>query len=142
VSLAPIREYFKARILEVDADFREHKNPFNTDDLSANEIHKSFHIQASGLSGNRVNQGTTDDTLQFTVSLFFTGGSDLQVNVDEGFDIGNSVRLKAMSPKKMALAPSIRRVFCSSVEPVPMPTNQNTFSVVMVFAVQAGFALG
>lgn len=138
MSFAALREYFQSRIAEIDTSFKEHASGEN---IPNNTIDQAYQIRIGPLTSNAVNHTVTDDTIQVEVRLYFARAKDEGVS-DRAMDIGNAIRLNAMSPKKMALAHSIRRVFCNSIEPAPRDTNETTLAIVMDFTIRVAYVTG
>lgn len=143
MSLKPVRNFFRDRILEIDKSFKDRKEAFTSDssiqNLSANLADRSFHIFYADLSNGNVNQSTTEDPVQVRVELYFKSKGDPRADLDTYFDLANSIRLNAMDFKKLKLEPVIKSVVCTSVRPEPFDTNSKEIMIPMIFTVRVLF---
>lgn len=142
MSLAPIREYFQARILEVDPDFSEYSDAFNSnDEVPGNIVSKAYHILSKGISPGTSDMMSTNDEVPVEVKLYFKSSGDKIEALNGAQDVANSVRLLCLKASKFRGVAGIRAITCTGLTPMPLNTNENTFYVLLNFTVQTGFSL-
>lgn len=142
MSFRPIRTFLENRLLEVDSDFEDHKQPFAFDNIGANDFNKRFHIFYGNVTTSVSNQNTTQDDVLATVTLSFNSFRDSVEALDVAMDIANEYRINCLRMEKLAGQTFIKRVVCESINAEPMPTNDNAILIKLQFRIRVIFGLG
>jgi len=130
------RDYIKARLLEVDSQFREHKDGFNRDNIARNILNKSYFITLSNPANNETYNCRVDDSISVVLELFYRGGktSTLQDSLDTALDLGHDVKLQASNLSR--LTGGIKKCVGNSVKADPLETNDNSFIITVEFTLR------
>lgn len=142
MSLKPVRQYFKDRIFELDKDYQEHTDAFNTENISQLRFNKAYHIFYGNIQTTTANQLSTLDTVSATVSLFQNGYRDPIIALDDAMDFANKFRLRCLNPKYSTRNFFIKNVVCNTINAEPVNTNDNSiiirlqFSITVIFGTQ------
>ena len=139
MSLRPIRQYFRDRISELDRDFIEHTDAFNTENVGELGFDKAFHIFYGNISTTSINMNTTNDNVQAVVTLFRSGYRDPIETLDDAMDFANQFRLKCLMPKHATRNQFIKNVSCQSIKADPVNTNDNSIVISLQFNISVIF---
>jgi len=140
MSLKPIRTYFKTRLTETDSNFKEHKNGFSDrDDLPNSLFNKSFFISVNSVNNNEHAGNFVKDEISVRIDIFFKGYRDVQLSLENAFDLVNTFRLKSVNPKNNT--DLIKFVDCSGIDVEHLPNNDNDIILTLNFSVTAIFAV-
>lgn len=96
-----VRKYLKERILEVDSDFEEHGDAFNTDNIANSNLEKAFHIFYSVPTIDKENVTITSN-IEAEIKFYFKGHRYPTDALDEGMDLVNEVAVTAGSVDQLA----------------------------------------
>lgn len=139
MKLSQVRDYFRARILEVDTDFKEHRDGFNRDNVPRAAFNKGFHVLPGTLVSDATDMLHLDDNLSVSVQLFFKGFRDVQSAMDEALDKAHDIRLQAIKHAKAMVGQNIKNVICNSIGAEPLDSNDNAILVTLEFSVRLIF---
>lgn len=143
MSLKPIRQYFKDRFSELDNEYQEHTDAFNTDNIGELNLDKAYHIFYGSAQTSALNHLTTKDIVSVTVSIFSKGYRDPIEALDDAMDFANHFRLHAMNPKLSNTGEFIKNVVCTSIEASPINTqNDNSIVIKLQFSITVIFGIG
>lgn len=149
MSLKPIRKYFKDRFLDAEmlkrggAEYIEHTDAFNTDNIGSFNLDKAYHIFYGSASTSALNHLTTKDTVKATVSIFSKGFRDPNEALDDAMDFANNYRIQCIKPKFATTGQFIKNVVCSSIEASPInQENDNSIVVRLQFSITVVFGIG
>ena len=122
MSFSDVREYFRSNMESLD--FKEHKDPFNTENISSNIIDRSFQLTNGSISLALASQSTMySANVGMQLNVFYKGYNDVSGELDlamDDIDIINAVILKASN----RLGLGIKDVVPISVETLVLgPTN-------------------
>lgn len=141
MSFSSVRNYFRTQLLDLDPDFKEHKDAFTIGTVAKNVFNKSFHIALSNPSNAITDNCQVRDNISVTVQLLFKGGktSKLQSSLDAALDKGHDYKLKASNIKSFPV--TIKQVIGNSVVPSPLETNDNSIIITVEFTVLGVFSV-
>ena len=143
MSFKPIRTFLTDRLIEIDSDFEEFDQGFNSEQIGANDLDKRFHIFYGNVTTTSANQNTTQDVVNAVVSLYFQGARTSTEALDDGMDIANRYRIECLKRMNYAGLMFIKNVVCNSIiaEPVDS-TNDNSIKITLTFSISVMFGVG
>lgn len=143
MSLKPIRQYFKDRLMTLDSNYVEHTDAFNTDNIGDLNLDKAFHVFYGNAETSALNHLTTLDTIRVTVSLFAKGFRDPIEALDDAMDFANKFRIECIRPAFATTGQVIKNVVCTSINASPINSeNDNSIVVRLEFRVTVIFGIG
>ncbi len=143
MSIKNIRSFIEARLKEVDSDYTEHSDAFNVDNIGELNLDKAFHVFYADMSNVSVDQATSTDEVNVTVSLLTKTDRYAQEFLDEAFDKAIKFKMYCINPTKIVGQTFIKKVRFSSMRAEPLDGNDNA-SIIKVnlrFTVMYGLAI-
>jgi hypothetical protein len=139
MSFSQVRSYFKTRIAALDAEFEEHEDAFNQDNIGAYNFNKAYHVFYSPVSSGPLNHSSTDDSVTALVSLFFSGDRTPQAALDTAMDFANTYRLACVKPENAMVGTNIKNVVLNNIVAEPLESNDNAIVIRFDFTVRMVF---
>lgn len=128
--------------MEVDPAFKVHDDAFSTANIGLNNFDKRYHIFYGNVTATVANQNTTQDNVQSIVTLHFKGKRNATEQLDEAMDIANKYRMQCLKPQFLKPQQFIKRVFCESIEAIPLDTDDNSIQIRLTFNISIIFGTG
>jgi len=126
-----IRNYFAARINEVDPDFKPWNDGFAFDNIPSTFINKTYHLAYQIESTDHIDTSITDN---YTISLllFFKGYRDVQTALDKSMTLANNIRVNIIS-RDNVFASAFYNVKAVSMIPEALESNDNSMYITLEF---------
>ena len=142
MSLKPIRQYLRDRLLSLDSNYVEHTDAFNTENIGDLNLDKAFHIFYGQMDASALNYLHTTDIVKATVNLYAKGYRDPIEALDESMDFANKFRLECIKPAFATTGQFIKNVVCRQIVASPInKQNDNSIVVRLEFNITMIFGL-
>lgn len=129
-----IRTYLKNIITDFDADFKEHKDAFNTDNIARTNFNKAYHITYSVPSIDSGSDVYFTSSATASIQFYFKGYRCPQTALDEAMDTVATLSqsfasISNVSAFRMAYDFPIQQVSPTSQVPEPLQSNDNSIII-------------
>jgi hypothetical protein len=142
MSFKPIRTFLAARLNTVDSDFEAHDNAFVSDQIGNNDFNKRYHIFYGEVDTTAVNN-VTNDTVNATVTLYFSGSRTSEEALDDSMDLANKFRIECLKRQNYVGQTFIKNIVCNSIRAEPIgESNDNAIKIVLTFSILVIFGIG
>lgn len=143
MSFKPVRTFLEARLLEIDSNFTEFDQAFNSNEVGNNDFDKRYHIFYGNITTTAANHNITNDEVRATVTLFFSGSRSATEALDDAMDIANEYRIECLKRANYSNLTFIKNVVCSSINAEPIAdSNDNAIKIILEFNIMVIFGIG
>lgn len=131
MALSSVRTLFRQRLEGLG--YREHRDAFNFENIGANILDDSFHLETGSVASFAANQLAHDFEYGITVRIFKRGYSDPATLLDEIDQIAQDVYSDILAPG-IRLGTEIKDIVPNSYQPLPYDaSNDNSIILEMSF---------
>ena len=137
--ISKVRKYLSDTIKSYDKDFTEHKDAFNSDNISKARFDKNYFITYS-TSLSEQGQAWLTDTISVTVELAFKGYRCPQEALDNAMDTATEIKLECAKIENITnfrITDDVPLQSCTPTSQVaePLGSNDNSFKITLEFDV-------
>lgn len=124
MSLASVRPFFRERLEALG--YKEHNQPFEPEEIGANIVDDSFHLETGLITSGPANQALHAFSYPMTIRIYKTGYVNLNEAVDESMAIGDTVLNDLLQMSTRLSQEFIKDIILNSIQPTPLgPSNDN-----------------
>ena len=114
MSLLSARRYFRARLAGVG--LKEWADSFNTSNIPANIIDKSFHISQGQVDGVKLNQHVQEMTSSIEIKVYLKGFKDTSSGLENSIKMSEDLIKESVAPRnRLTQSDGLKNVTFESV---------------------------
>ena len=134
MSLSQVRPFFRDRLEALG--FSEHNQPFEPNEIGANIVDESFHIEIGTIATGPANQRVHSFSVPVLVRIYKTGYSNINDAYDEVIGVGDAVLADFLQPS-VRIADPIKNIVPNTIQPRPLaPSNDNIIILELAFTAE------
>ena len=136
--ISELRSYINESVLLCDADYKEIRDPFGSDDLSLARIdtHYKFIV---GDDSAFVDGNYHGDTFACSLEIYKKSGVDEITDFDNLYDLALDVKAEIINPLRVKNNDCFTDIEITSLTPESLPSNDKVFRIIINLQVRRDF---